>query len=142
MSSPPDEPHLDQTCGDPEKEWFHMSVPRLTSHVERVRDGIVILRIGGEVDMATAESLTEQIRSLLAQGTSHVILDTTGITFMDSTGMHALVAGKRALHEEGAAIYLVPSDAVRRLFELVFPEPLFATWFDTVDEAIASIGSP
>ena len=49
-----------------------------------------------------------------------MILDATGISFMDSTGLHALVNGKRMIHEAGTRLILVPSPQMRRVLELVF----------------------
>ncbi|MFP4555071.1 MAG: STAS domain-containing protein, partial [Actinomycetota bacterium] len=68
-----------------------------------------------------------------------VILDATDVTFMDSTGLHALIEGKRTLHEHGSQIFLVPSPQVQRVLELVFPDPLFASRLESVDEALSVI---
>ena len=73
---------------------------------------------------------------------SAVIIDASGVTFMDSTGLHALVEGKKLIHENGTRIVLVPSRQVRRVLELVFPDPLFATRVETIEEALAAIDSP
>jgi anti-anti-sigma factor len=76
------------------------------------------------------------------RGLRSVIIDATDVTFMDSTGLHALVDGKRIIHETGTTIYLVPSSQVRRVLELAFPEPLFAARLDSVEEALAALGRP
>lgn len=84
-------------------------------------------------------SLDGSPQSDRGQGAVSVIIDATDVTFMDSTGLHALVEGKRMLHEKGSRIYLVPSQQVRRVLELVFPDPLFPMRLDTVAEALLAI---
>ncbi len=62
------------------------------------------------------------------------------VTFMDSTGLHALVSGKDRIHGSGTTIALIASPQVRRVLELIFPEPLFAARVDTMDQARESLG--
>lgn len=111
----------------------------LTVEIEAVRGDAVIARLAGEIDLSSAHILTSQLTELAQQSNSAVILDASRVTFMDSTGLHALVEGKRALHEKGIRIFLVPSRQVRRVLELVFPDRLFADRLESVDEALAAI---
>jgi anti-anti-sigma factor len=102
-------------------------------------ENVAILRLTGEIDVSSAHLLTTQFKELAAEGPGYVVIDATRVTFMDSTGLHALVEGKRALHEIATRIYLVPSPQVRRVLELVFPDPLFAARLDSVEEALEGI---
>lgn len=115
------------------------SVHLLTVETEELRDGAVVMRLSGEVDMSSVNLMTEQFEALASGDKTSVVLDATKVTFMDSTGLHALVEGKRMLHEAGTRIFLVPSSQVRRVLELVFPDPLFAARLNSVDEAIAAL---
>jgi anti-anti-sigma factor len=101
-----------------------------------------ILRLEGEVDLSSAHLLSGQFKIVAKGDLTELIIDATAVTFMDSTGLHALVEGKRLIHDEGTRILLVPSPQVRRVLELVFPEPLFAARMSTVDEARAALDSP
>ena len=111
----------------------------LLVEVQPVRRDAVMVRLKGEVDISSAHLLTSQFSTLAASTHSSVILDATEVTFIDSTGLHALVEGKRALHDNGSRIFLVPSRQVRRVLELVFPDPLFAFRLDSVDEALGML---
>lgn len=111
----------------------------LTVEKEAVRVGAVVVRLAGEIDMSSAHLLTSQLAELATQRISAVILDATQVTFIDSTGLHALVEGKRTLHDHEVQIFLVPSRQVRRVLELVFPDKLFATRLESVDEALAAM---
>lgn len=111
----------------------------LALEIELLRDDVVIVRLVGEIDISSVHLLRSQLTSLIDEGRSAVILDATRVTFMDSTGLHALVEGKRTLHENGMRIFLVPSRQVRRVLELVFPDPIVASRLDSVEEAIAAV---
>lgn len=116
-----------------------------TSRLEDLGGGKAILRLSGEIDMAIKAELANGLQNMARGGYESVIIDGTEITFMDSTGFHALVDGKRALHERGISIILVASPQMRRLLELISPEPIFAARVDTIDEAMSlllGIGEP
>jgi len=115
------------------------SADLLTVELETLRDDAVVVRLDGEVDISSAGLLSEQFEAIAGRGATSVILDATEVTFMDSTGLHALVEGKRILHERGSRIFLVPSQQVRRVLELVFPDPLFASRLNSIDEALGAI---
>jgi anti-anti-sigma factor len=74
-----------------------MFPPRLERlKIERVGSpgGEHELRLEGELDLATAAPLRESLRELDGGG---VVLDLSGVTFTDSTGLAALIAeGYRA----------------------------------------------
>ena len=115
------------------------SADLLTVELEILRDDAVVVRLDGEVDISSADLLSEQFEAIAGRGATSVILDATEVTFMDSTGLHALVEGKRRLHERGSQIFLVPSQQVRRVLELVFPDPLFASRLNSIEEALGAI---
>lgn len=111
----------------------------LTLETEPLGDDVVVVRLAGEIDISSVHLLRSKFTSLIDESRSAVILDATRVSFMDSTGLHALVEGKRTLHENGMRIFLVPSRQVRRVLELVFPDPMFASRLDSVEEAIAAV---
>ena len=99
-----------------------------------------VLRLSGEVDLATAPSLITVFRDLASRQLTEVVVDASLVTFIDSAGMHALTEGEARLHSSGARIALINSPQVRRLFELVFPNPLFASRVDTMEQAHLALG--
>jgi anti-sigma B factor antagonist len=99
-----------------------------------------VLRLSGEVDMTTASRLEAAFQELADRRLTEVIVDASTVTFMDSTGLHALVKGKQLIHEVGSNLALVASPQVRRVLELVFREPLFAVRVDTMEQARDALG--
>jgi anti-sigma B factor antagonist len=110
----------------------------LTAEHENLKEAVIV-RLSGEIDLSSVHVLNTELKRLAQDEPTNVIVDATKVTFMDSTGLHALVEGKRAIHQNGTRIYLVPSTQVRRVLELVFPDRLFADRLDSVEDALALI---
>ena len=87
----------------------------------RVRDenGALVVEIHGELDDATAPVLRDAIGKLLAQGRATLTLDLRNMTFIDSTGIGALVGAlKRCRSAAGDVVLRGPSAATSRVLEL------------------------
>jgi anti-sigma B factor antagonist len=78
-----------------------------------------VLKLTGEVDVHAARRLSEPLSSLLGSSAPAIIVDASGVTFMDSTGLGALMRVHERLDRQGRALILVcPPGPVRRLLEL------------------------
>jgi anti-sigma B factor antagonist len=80
----------------------------LTVHPDRDR---VRVAAAGEIDLVTAPLLAAQLSDLLAAGWTHVIADLSGVTFLDSTGVHVLVIARSNAIERGAAFHVANGNA-------------------------------
>lgn len=106
----------------------------------RRADGHAIVAVSGEVDMASADAVTDALEQAATAetGLSRLCCDLSGVTFLDSSGLGALVSGRRTCMEHGIEIVLagIPRN-VRRVLELSGVITLFEQ-FATVDEFDAS----
>lgn len=108
--------------------------------VERHRD-LLLVRLQGELDIRTADSVRQMLQSELEKGTTvHLLLNLGKLTFMDSSGLGVILGRYRTLQATGGQLYLceVPQ-AVRRLLELSGVHKL-ARMFATEDEALQAVG--
>ena len=82
----------------------------------RQSDGVLVVDVRGTLDAATVDALREALLSTLhAQRPATMIVDLTFVTFMDSMGIGALVAGYNAAREVGSRFVLRnPSEFVHR----------------------------
>jgi anti-anti-sigma factor len=64
------------------------------------RDGAAVVVVTGEVDMSTSPMLREGLRSPEAQAET-VVLDLRAVTFMDSSGLGAIVGQHKRARERG-----------------------------------------
>ena len=104
--------------------------------------GLARVALSGELDMATAPQLADALAKL-PDGTAIVILDLSELAFMDSSGLHVIVAAQARLAQAGCRIVLVRGGSqVQRLFELTGTERLleFVSAPDTLD--LATVPSP
>lgn len=72
------------------------------------------LILSGELDMATAQAVRAAFSEAQAQGDA-IVVDTTEVTFLDSTGLATLIATRQRM---GDRFILVPGSPTRRLLEL------------------------
>jgi len=72
------------------------------------------IKLTGEVDLATARQLTDALANISTEAEVHFEL--SELTFMDSSGLRAIVAFARSLNGGGPLVMLNPSDAINRLF--------------------------
>ena len=80
--------------------------------------GVVTVVVTGEVDLDTAPTVRDEVLRHLRAGAS-VALDLGDVTFMDSSGLHVLLATNRRASLVGAQLRLGRvSDRVQRLLEL------------------------
>jgi anti-anti-sigma factor len=76
------------------------------------------VRLTGEIDMATAPALTEALLTAMA-GAKTITIDMADVTFMDSSGLQAILAAAAEATTEDPLVVKDPSAAVLRVMELV-----------------------
>jgi anti-anti-sigma factor len=82
----------------------------------RQSDGVLVVDVRGTLDAATVDALRSALlNTLQSQRPATMIVDLTFVTFMDSMGIGALVAGYNAAREVGSRFILRnPSEFVHR----------------------------
>jgi len=76
------------------------------------------LRLEGEFDVASAAELAGAIAGL-APEEGPVDVDMSGVTFIDTAGLHALVRGAQSLDEAARVVLVDPPSRVVRLMEII-----------------------
>jgi anti-sigma B factor antagonist len=66
-----------------------------------------VLDVRGEVDLYTSPQLRESIDREVGSGTPKVLVDLTGVSFMDSSGLGVLVGSLKRSRERGGELALV-----------------------------------
>lgn len=95
----------------------------MTSPAEIVlerRDGNVVARLGGEVDMSNATYVREQLLASMPNETHALVLDISACTYLDSAAIEVLFDISRRLAQRRQQLRLVmpPDSPLRRVIEL------------------------
>jgi anti-anti-sigma factor len=94
------------------------NVGQLTLRSER--DGVLhTIRVEGELDLANAEDLARELRRVEGTDALSIVLDLSGLQFIDSTGVRVLLqAHARSRADSNRLALLRGPRAVQRVFEL------------------------
>lgn len=84
--------------------------------------GVTRVRLSGELDILTARGLADALSEAACDSVA-VILDLSDLTFMDSSGLHAILTAHARLAEASCRLVLVRGGRqVQRIFEITGTE--------------------
>jgi anti-sigma B factor antagonist len=104
-----------------------------------VGEYIHVVAVTGELDLSNAAGLARQVESAVRSGRNCVVIDLSGLTHIDSTGLAAMIEAHHLTQARRGRLALVAqSESVRRTIEVRGLDRLF-TILPTRDEAIAAV---
>ena len=82
-------------------------------------EGLVRVSLRGELDLSTVEKVEEELRRIEERGDKLLVLDLSGLTFLDSTGLRLMVTADQRARKSGRRLALVKGpDTVHRVFTI------------------------
>ncbi len=103
-----------------------------------VVDGRTVVQVVGEIDVYTAPQLRERLDAEIDAGRYDLVVDLSGVSFMDSTGLGVLVGRLKQIRLNDGSMRLVCShDRVLKVFVITGLDKVFAI-YPTVGEAVAA----
>jgi anti-anti-sigma factor len=79
----------------------------------------VTVSLKGELDLSSVGKVQAELQRVEAEGPSLLILDLSNLTFLDSTGLRAVVTADERARENGRRFVIVRGpDAVQRVFSI------------------------
>ena len=104
------------------------------------RGDVSILVLSGQLASGEDKQFREAVDTLLAAGRTKILLDFTGVSFMDSAGIGELVSSYRTVQRFGGALKILkPSKKIEGALTLTRLLPIFEIYEDA-DSAVASFG--
>jgi anti-anti-sigma factor len=102
-------------------------------------DDVVVLTLAGEISLDEGDLvLSKHVDTLIKQSHVKLVLDLSGITYIDSAGMAMMVAQLKEVRRHGGAMKLAALTAkTQQLFAMLKLKFVFEI-FDTVEQAVES----
>ncbi|MFC4031100.1 STAS domain-containing protein [Streptomyces polygonati] len=109
----------------------------LTFTVEARPSGQCVLDVSGDLDLHTAHRLQHTLDGLALDG--GLVIDLSGVTYCDSTGLTALVGAYRRTQAEHTGFALCgTTQELARIFQIVGIDQIVAM-YDTVEQAAEAV---
>jgi len=103
---------------------------------------VAIVKLPAEVDLASAPAVRDELLSSVNRGGVHLIIDATETTFLDSSGINALLRARERTERLGGSLHLVTtSRAVLRVLEITQLDRVIVV-VPTVDSAQRCVEQP
>lgn len=91
----------------------------LRVETQKPQDGVAVIALSGEVDVYTSPRVKQEVVDLLNAGTTRLIVDLSGVEYLDSTGLGVLIGGlKRARERDGDLKLVCDNLRILRIFEI------------------------
>jgi anti-sigma B factor antagonist len=100
-------------------------------------EGTVIVELAGELDLYNAEELRSALHDAAAREPARLVIDLSGVEFIDSTALGVLVEARRRLANRRAFLLASAGRDVRRTLEVSGLDRHFGV-HDSVDAALAA----
>lgn len=107
--------------------------PETFSISRSTRGASEVVTLEGELDMANAATVAETLDAL-ADGERPVIVDLSDLTFIDSSGIHAIL---RPRPQQGAVLLVCPPGNIQRVLSVTKIDRVLPV-YETLDEAVAA----
>ena len=108
--------------------------------VEQMPDRRAVVHISGRLDATMADELKQNLKGTIAEGNVFLVIDLSGVYFIDSSGLSALVSGfKSAQKHHGTLVLANVGSQVQVALELTQLNRIFGMYED-IETALASLG--
>ena len=110
--------------------------------VEKEISGVTVVELSGRVTLGDeSNQLRTKIKAILAEGKKRLVMDLGNVSYIDSAGLGALVAGYTSSQNQGASMKL--ANLTKRFHEQLNITKLVTVFevYNSVAEAMTSFGA-
>ena len=107
---------------------------------QQEKEGITLLELSGRLVYGPeVDSLSQEVKRLLGDSKSRIVLDFEHVTYCDSCGLGCLASVSVSVRNQGGKVAFVhPRDRVKKLLEVTRMNTVFLI-YESIDDALASI---
>jgi anti-sigma B factor antagonist len=102
------------------------------------QNGIAVLKVGGDIDLATVPELEAAIDEALIPRPTGLVIDLSDVGFLASAGLQALVATHNNVSPSAQFAVVANSAATSRPIQLTGLDQIFEL-YPTLDEALTAL---
>lgn len=115
--------------------WYNLGVDLLTTSVSSGGEPYTLVELAGEADVTNSAALREVLDAEVAKQPRTLIIDLSGLRFMDSSALHVILRANRAMDRQGGVVALAcPRDPVAKMLRLTAVDQLIPV-YQSVSEA-------
>ncbi len=81
-------------------------------------DGTVVVRLAGELDLYNAHEVRDALLECCAEGPARLIVDLSGVKFIDSTALGVLIEARTKLENRRGFLLAAPGLETKRALEI------------------------
>src|ERR1043166_1608750 len=97
-----------------------------------------VLPLEGEIDLHVSANVSESLRTMIEKKPKQLIVDLAQVSYIDSSGLAALIEGMQNVQQYGGTFALVSlQEPVRTIFEIARLDQVFRIYPD-VNAALAN----
>jgi anti-sigma B factor antagonist len=107
---------------------------QIDSH--EIRPAVTALRLDGRLNLVSAPQLKAAVTTAVQDGYPRVVVDLSAVTFLDSSGLGALIAGLKATRQAGGDLRMTgANEQVRTVLRLTNLDRVLRP-YETVEAAV------
>ena len=104
--------------------------------IETRPSGAAVVTLSGRLDLLSAGEVKQQLTKAVADGRKKLVVDLSGVTFVDSSGLGALISGLKAARLAGGDLRIArPGEQARVILGLTTLDRVMKP-YGTVEEAL------
>lgn len=100
-------------------------------------NGSVVVSLAGELDLYNAHQVREALLECCAEGPNRLVVDLSGVKFIDSTALGVLIEARMRMENRRAFLLAAPGLETKRALEISGLDRHFAV-HDSLDAALAA----
>jgi anti-sigma B factor antagonist len=101
-------------------------------------EGATVLKVGNaRIDAASASEFRQSLATVVGRGVSRFVIDLSGVSFIDSTGLGALVSALKAVGRSGCVVVSGAQEPVATLFKITRMDKVFQMFPSNREAAVA-----
>jgi len=107
--------------------------------LQQAHERVTVVAPKGRLDMSSAPAFRERVKQLVESGTTHLVVDLGGVTFVDSSGLGAVIGGLKVARQAGGDLRIArPNQQVLLVLDLTSLNRVLQP-YGTLEEALAGL---